>query len=363
MNPDLDRFVRDTLGRGLERERIRGALLQAGWPSEEIEAALAQWADLGLPIPVPRRRPYLSAREAFLYLVMFVTLYITAFDVGALLFQAVERWVPDPGRGANYDRYSPEQVRTAVAGVLIAFPIFLALARAIGREIGREPEKRASRIRKWLTYLTLFVAAIVLIGDLTWLVAKLLGGELPPRFLLKTIVVFAIAATVFGHYLADLRREEREGPGAPPTRTSPLARAAASGVILTLALGLVMAGSPRVERQRKLDRQRIEDLSQLSRTIESYFREFEALPATLDQLPQLRAPGFAEPFDPVNGRRYEYATIDSMRYRLCADFETADSTGGEPPTYPPDRSAAFWRHAAGRQCFELRVSRAALIAR
>jgi hypothetical protein len=37
-----------------------------------------------------------------------------------------------------------------------------------------------------------------------------LGGELTVRFLLKVITVGIIAGAVFGHYLWDLRKEERE---------------------------------------------------------------------------------------------------------------------------------------------------------
>ena len=57
MNSDLQRFVRDALGRGLPREAIREALRKGGWRPEEVEAALAAYAEAEFPIPVPRRRP------------------------------------------------------------------------------------------------------------------------------------------------------------------------------------------------------------------------------------------------------------------------------------------------------------------
>ena len=43
------------------------------------------------------------------------------------------------------------------------------------------------------------------------LVYRLLGGELSLRFVLKVLVVGVIAGGVFGYYLGELRREEREG--------------------------------------------------------------------------------------------------------------------------------------------------------
>src|SRR5258705_849761 len=181
---DLQQFVRDALVAGLPRDAIRARLAEAGWPEEEIASALDAWAETDFPVPVPRRRPYLSAREAFLYLVMFVTLYVTAYNVGALGFQFVERWLPDPAlTSGRYDvsaRYSAQAIRGAAAGLLIAFPVFLALSSYIGRALRRDPAKRTSRVRKWLTYLTLFVAALVILGDLTVLVTRMLPGVPAP---------------------------------------------------------------------------------------------------------------------------------------------------------------------------------------
>ena len=94
----------------------------------------------------------------------------------------------------------------------MAFPVFLYVARLTGRETRRDPSKRASKVRRWLTYLTLFVAAGVLVGDVTSLVYSLLGGELTARFVLKVSTIAVIAGAVFGYYLRDLRLEEAEGP-------------------------------------------------------------------------------------------------------------------------------------------------------
>ena len=98
----------------------------------------------------------------------------------------------------------------AASSVVVAFPIFLFLSRGIYRELARNPIKRLSAVRRWLTYLTLFVTAGFLIGDLTTLVYNALGGELTIRFVLKVLIVGAIAGTIFGFYLWDLRGEERE---------------------------------------------------------------------------------------------------------------------------------------------------------
>jgi hypothetical protein len=211
INEELLSFVKDALARGLSRADIENALLQAGWRSDQVKSALAAFAEIDeFPIPIPRPKPYLSAREAFVYLVLFTTLYLTTFNFGRLIFQFINLAFPDPAAYAKFTNSARQAIRFSVASLIIAFPIFLYLSLLIGRSIKRDLSKRASKIRKWLTYMTLFVAAGVIIGDLTALVYNFLGGELSPRFGLKVMTVAVIAGGIFGYYLWDLRQEERE---------------------------------------------------------------------------------------------------------------------------------------------------------
>lgn len=207
---DLELFVRDALSRGTPKPAIEAALTQAGWPPEQIRAALGAYADVDFPVPVPKPRPYLSAREAFLYLVLFASLYWAAWHLGSLVFDLINRAFPDPADAPYRIGRLGESIRWSTASVIIAFPVFLFVARYLGKELARNPVKRLSAVRRWLTYLTLFVAASVLIGDMITLVYNLLGGELTVRFVLKVIVAAVIAGAIFGYYLTDLRREEQE---------------------------------------------------------------------------------------------------------------------------------------------------------
>ena len=86
IDDELLSFVRDALTRGVPRAQIEQALLQAGWAEQQAKRALAAYADLDFPVPVPRPKAYVSAREAFLYLVLFSTLYVSAYNLGRLIF-------------------------------------------------------------------------------------------------------------------------------------------------------------------------------------------------------------------------------------------------------------------------------------
>lgn len=211
MANELQPFVKEALSRGLSHEEITRVLQKAHWQPEEIRAALDEYMVSDFPIPVPKRKPYLSAREAFLYLVLFLTLYISAISYGTLLFAFVNRQFPDILNGYIYSfDGSLSTVRNATASLIITFPIFMFVSWFLRRTMQRFPEKRGSKVRKWLTYITLFIAAGVIIVDLITLVNYLLAGGLTARFLLKVLIVLVIAGTIFGHYLWDLRQEERE---------------------------------------------------------------------------------------------------------------------------------------------------------
>jgi hypothetical protein len=208
VNDELIGFVRSALASRQSRARIEGALGQAGWNPDQVSRALAAFADVDFPLPVPRPTPSLSAREAFIYLLLFTTLYLVAFNLGSLLFQFINRMFPDPAASpAEID--VRDSIRWSVSSLIVAFPVFLYMSRLTGRATRADPTKRTSPVRRWLTYLTLFAAACVLIGDVMSLVYSLLGGELTGRFVLKVLTVGAIAGGVFWHYLSDLRVDER----------------------------------------------------------------------------------------------------------------------------------------------------------
>lgn len=63
-----------------------------------------------------------------------------------------------------------------------------------------------SRVRKWLTYVTLVIAACTLIGDAIGLVYGFLNGDLTTRVTLKFLVVAAIAGAIFLYFIRDAER-------------------------------------------------------------------------------------------------------------------------------------------------------------
>ena len=207
INEEVAGFLKEGLQRGLPREQLERVLLEAGWPADQVRGALRGFADVTFEIPVPRPKPYLSAREAFVYLVLFSTLYVSAFSLGSLLFEFIRRAFPDPSADPAMALVSRETIRWSISMLIVAFPVFVFVSWTNDRAVRADPSRRLSKVRRWLTYLTLFVGASILIGVATSIVYNLLSGEMTTRFVLKVLTVSAITGSVFGYFLRDLRTE------------------------------------------------------------------------------------------------------------------------------------------------------------
>ena len=347
LSPELVGFVRQALDRGLPRERIEDLLIRAEWPADQVRRALAGFADVESPIPVPRPAVSTRPREAFLHVVMFMALFVSAYALGAVLFRLIELALPDPaGMPPEVIR---ELLRLSVSGLVVASPVFAFVTRVIRRGVEAQPSARASRIRLQLTYLTLFVASCVLVGAVTALVYSFLGGELTARFVLKSLTVTAIAGGVFGHYLRDLREAERDpGEARAPRRRDPLPALGAAVVAVSVVAGLVAIGSPAGQRLERLDARRAQDLDAISQAIDRYRATRDRLPATLDELRRGSDVQVAIT-DPVTRQPYGYAAGEGTAYKLCATFERATVERQFR------RGRPFSRHEAGRHCFSLRA--------
>ena len=350
MNQELRQFIKESLEKGQDREAIRGVLVGAGWQEREVNNCLSAFADVAFPVAVPRPRPYLYAREAFLYLVSFISLYVFAFSLGAVFFGLVDyHFSPSIYR---YDSGPSAAQTTALAAVIVAFPLYLFMMRRLGAAVASDPERRQSLIQRGLTYLTLVVGAAIILGDVIALLSRLLAGDPTAGFVLKVVAILVITGPIFGYYLWDMRQAEGQVVEAA-ARAAPALRGLAIGaivvVVATMGYSIYLVGTPGQQRDVRLDGRRVSDMRNISQNIDLYFDMNEEMP---EDLGDLGGPRFSVRSieDPGTGRPYEYRVIEGPRYELCAVFDT-DSRGrrGERGYF----SERIWDHSAGRQCFQL----------
>lgn len=196
-------FVRVAKERGVPDESLVAILRQSGWSERRVYRALSEHyaATLGVAIPV-RRDSSGNARDAFLYLLNFITLGFWTVALWQIWDTLVTRWFPD---ALGYERVSlREDIAWQVAMIVVAFPIFAFVHAMIQRELVRRPELYYSPIRRWLTYVALVIAAITILCDAAITIANLIVGHLTTHFLLDTAGLMLLGGGIFAYYLATM---------------------------------------------------------------------------------------------------------------------------------------------------------------
>jgi hypothetical protein len=123
-----------------------------------------------------------------------------------------------------------------------------------------------------------------------------------------------------------------------------------STIIIAVAVvaAVIILDPPGVQRKRRIDVHRVEDLTNISNSIDIYWERKKSLPPNIAVLEA--EPGLKIPLkDPETGNPYVYAVTGSKSYRLCAVFsvDSSEESGG-------GCLSRTWSHGAGRQCFELK---------
>jgi competence protein ComGC len=288
-----------------------------------------------------------SPKDVFMHLLNMIALYASATSILVLLFQYINIYFPDI-LNPYFDPGSP--MRGAIASLIIIFPVFILTSKFIQKDIEKFPQKSELKIRKWLLYFTLFIAAIIIIGDLVSLIYNFLQGELTIRFFLKIISVLAVAASIFGYYLYELRRK----PGIISSKIKIFTRLVIAIVAVIVIVGFFIAGSPFKQRLVRFDRERINDLQMIQGQIVNFWINKEKLPASLNDLKD-NISGFVAPVDPETGNPYEYRVKGNLTFELCANFNFTSKEGAvniSAPTYPRYGIEENWNYSAGRVCFE-----------
>jgi hypothetical protein len=295
-----------------------------------------------------------TAKDFFLHLLSAATLYLGVIGFITLWWQYINFLFPDKLNpvGVYSGRY--ETLLWAASMTAVTYPVYVLVSWIIGRGFRIDPSGREVKIRKWLWYITLFVAAMTMIIDSVMIVFNFLKGDLTIQFFLKLMVILAVSGGVFGYYLWDLKK--RETASALPKK---LAWIVGGVVLASIAYGFVLAGSPAKQRDLRFDEQRVGNLQSLQYEIVEFWNSKGQLPQSLDNLAVL---GYNIPADPATGESYDYAATGELSFRLCADFAVEFKPAEEQKTYyfgfqglatlPKD-----WEHGAGHACFESTIDK------
>jgi len=287
-----------------------------------------------------------SPKDVFMHILNIIGLYASVSGVLILLFQYINSAFPDV---LNLYFDPGEPIRWALALVIVIFPVFIWSSSRLRKELTNEPEKSELKIRKWLLYFTIFLAGMLIIGDLVSLIYNFLQGEITVRFILKIASILFVAGAVFWYYLHELKRK----PGYSSSQEKLFSWGVIAFVLVIVIIGLFIAGSPFKQRLVKFDERKIGDLQEIQGQIVNYWMRKEMLPESLDDLSDSIS-GFKAPFDPQTKENYSYSKTGKLSFELCATFNSAREYGerGIEILKPVAYGTENWSHEAGEVCFE-----------
>ncbi len=291
-----------------------------------------------------------TAKDFFLYLGILIGLYVSAISFLMLIFTIIDKTLP---LANEYAGGFDGTIRSTIAALIIFFPAFLYVSKLVNNELKANPEKKDIWVRKWMIFFTLFVAGLTILIDLVTLIYRFLGAEdLSARFFLKVFFVLAVAITIFRSTLQDLRRNSFE----PSMIVKIRAGIVSLVVLVTVIYGVVLIGSPAMQRAKNLDNQRVNDLVSIqSQIVYTEWQNRGMVPANLDALKD-PINGYVVPTDPETNEAYGYTKLTKNSFQLCADFKTVNNTNTNTdvrmlkPSYT-NGIDENWQHEATTTCF------------
>ena len=298
----------------------------------------------------------ITAKDIFLNLGAFIALYSVVITLLNLLFTIINAAYPQITQGYYYN--SSASISWPVSVIIVVFPILIVLMWLLEKEYQAEPQKQTKGIHRWLSYITLFLSGIAVVGDLITVLYYFLNGEeLTTGFLLKVLVVFVVSLGLFLYYITDIRGHLSSGLRKIWRIISTLL------ILISIIWGFSVLGSPFTQRQMKYDAQKVADLQNINNQVRYFYERKAALPQNIADLSGLDSYN-PIPQDAQNNKPYEYIKTSNTSYQLCAEFNKESdgkNTGGRyaVPMMPMQVSYPgytisgdnFVKHPAGRYCF------------
>ncbi|MDD4902250.1 MAG: DUF5671 domain-containing protein [Patescibacteria group bacterium] len=296
-----------------------------------------------------------AAKFVFFYLIHLVSLGFMTVSFGIILFQIINKNIADV-IVAYSGSYDENALKFAISALLVSTPIFYGISWLIQRSLFKGELKKDSGIRRWLTYLILFVSFCIFIGWLIAFVNNFLNGEVTMKFILKTISVLVIAAAVFGFYLYDIRRAVVENVKDKTLKIFFIATLAVT--VIVFVASFFVAATPGEARNRRLDEQVINNFYTIDSCADQYYREKTKLPPNFAAMQADCAYLTADLLkDSQTGQAFVYNVTGTTTYEICANFRTSnigrDKNLGM--TYPASVGANSSAHDAGYQCLKRQI--------
>ncbi len=209
----LESYITDARAKNKPNDVIKSALVNAGWPENEVLKALnASPIDPDFaPPPPPPQLAHIGMWTGFLYILFFISLYVLASSIAGLLHNMVDKFLPDIKEvyETYTDVYSNSFNRGAIAAIIVSYPIFTTLAFMLKKQIVKQPAVKNLRSRKQLIYITLVITFLIMLGHIIFSIYSFLDGKLTVNALAHLGVTFLVAGSIFGFFVSEVIHDRK----------------------------------------------------------------------------------------------------------------------------------------------------------
>lgn len=320
------------------------------------------------------KKSKLTPKFFFISLGIVVSLITSVVSALVLLFESLNNKFPDVLNSVyqyGFNSYNFETIRASLATLIIFFPVYLFISYLWIKECKEDIGYLNLTLRKWMIYFIMFLATLVIVIDLVTLVKYFISGEMTTRFILKVIGALFIVFLVDFYYSLKMKNTNFNSE---KSKKLGLFSFIISVIIFfgLIVWSFMVMGSPRSQRDWRLDDKRVTDLQNIQYQIIDYWQQKEKLPEALNDLSNPMT-GYSLPIDPEfeKGKVYEYIKKDKMSFEICASFnkemlkgwQEYNYGGGIMPIYEDKSNIAVssypyyggvnesWNHQIGRTCF------------
>ena len=209
MDASLEKYITAARAKKVSQEHIKEALLDAGWPEEQVSKAFAKpEADLPVPPPPPPPVAHIGMWIGFLYIIFFISLYVLATSIGWVFHIAIDKMNPAP-EVINAYHGDLSQTRGLLAAIIVSYPIFLTLAMILKKQLLKQPAVSNLRSRKILIYITLIGTFLIMLGHIIFTLNDFLAGTITTAALEHVAVTFLIAGSLFWYFLDEVKSDRK----------------------------------------------------------------------------------------------------------------------------------------------------------
>lgn len=271
------------------------------------------------------------AFHLFLYLSMFFSLGFLIGGMLTSLYQFVNKYIPDTSNINEFNAsvFDDALLKIGLSMLFVASIVYFIASKVVNKKLIKGDIRSNSLVRKFLTYIALFILVAISIGSLVALVFNYLNGELTGNTFGKIAAFFVVSGFFALFYFWEIRRKELTDK-----KFDILYFITLAAVIIVLVFGVIIADSPQMTREKKLDENRVMEMQNINNNVGIFFNNNKRLPKADEIEKSAKFP-------------IEYKIENDKIYYLCTDFlHLREKT---------DLYDKQWNHSAGAHCFKLNI--------